>query len=100
MKWLIRWLVKPIIKPVKEAVRLCDKLIASTDKLVEVVNGLPLDQAFKDELLGTISVAVNAITAVRSVLVKVLEYTGTDVPSTDDDDSIETTIESVHKSLK
>ncbi len=99
MKWLIKWLIKPLIAPVKEAIRLCDKLITSISKLTTIVNGLPLDQEFKDEILGYISTASTAVTSVRAVLVKILNYVGEDIPKIDDA-SIESTIESVNKSLK
>ncbi|MFA5759663.1 MAG: hypothetical protein WC942_09960 [Clostridia bacterium] len=99
MKWLIKWLIKPLIAPVKEAVRLCDKLVISISKLTVIVNGLPLDQEFKDEILGHLATGSTAVTAVRAVLVKVLTYVGEDIPKIDTA-TIESSIEDVNKSLK
>ena len=73
MKWLIRLLIKPVIRPIKEAIRLCNKLIETIEKLITVVNGLPLEQSFKDEILKTLKTTEDAILTVRAVLIKVLK---------------------------
>ena len=79
-KWLAKWILKPLITPMQKAVGLCDKLVVQVDKLITMVNGLPLEQGFKDELISSATEAKNAIVAVKSVIVKVLEYIGADVP--------------------
>lgn len=100
MKWLIRILIKPVIRPIKEAIRLCNKLIETIEKLITVVNGLPLEQGFKDEILKTLKTAEDAILTVRAVLVKVLSHAGEDTAVPQIDETIEATIESVKKSIK
>ncbi len=100
MKWLIRLLIKPVIRPIKEAIRLCNKLIETIEKLITVVNGLPLEQSFKDEILKTLKTAEDAILTVRAVLIKVLNHAGEDTAVPQIDETIETTIETVKKSIK
>lgn len=100
MKWLIRLLIKPLIKLIKEAIRLSNKLIETIEKLIVTVNGLPLEQAFKDEILKTLRISEEAILTVRAVLVKVLNYVGEDTAVPTVEETIEKTIESVKKSIK
>ncbi len=100
MKWLIRLLIKPVIRPIKEAIRLCNKLIETIEKLVTVVNGLPLEQGFKDEILKTLGSAKEAVSTVKTVLIKVLDYAGEESTVPVADETIEKAIESVKKSLK
>lgn len=100
MKWLIRLLMKPVIKPIKEAIRLSNKLIETIVKLVTTINGLPLEQGFKDEILKTLRTSEEAILTVRSVLLKILNYIGEDTAIPTIDETIEKTIETVKKSIK
>ena len=100
MKWLIRLLIKPLIRPIKEAIRLCNKLIEMIEKLVVTINGLPLEQGFKDEILKTLRTTEEAVLTVRAVLVKILSYVGEDAAVPTVDEAIETTIETVKKSIR
>ena len=98
-KWLVKLLIKPVIKPIKKAIELCDKLTQSIDKLVTVINGLPLEQSFKDEIVKTLTEAKAAIGAVKSVLIKVLETAGEDTTIVGSGDSISKTIEDIKSAL-
>ncbi len=97
--WLIKILIKPVIKPLKKAVELCDKLTELLNKLVVVIEGLPLDQVFKDELLGNVNTVKESIATVRSVMIKALNIAGETVIVTESNsDSISDTIKHI-KSL-
>ena len=98
-KWLARLVLKPLIGTIKKAIGLCDKLSKSIDQLIVTVNGLPLEQAFKDEIIKNVTEAKTAVTTVKSVLIKVLEYIGESTTIIVDDDSIAKTIEVIKKAL-
>ncbi len=98
-KWIAKLVLKPVIKPVKKAIELCDKLIDSIDKLVVTVNGLPLDQSYKNEIIETLTTTKNAIGTVSSVLIKVLKCIDEKIPYEKNPNSIAKIIDDIKLSL-